>query len=56
VDKLEGLFDPEAFYGETSFWSLTIGARIAFGMPMHRMGRYGAALPEPMSHNHGEVM
>jgi len=56
VDKIDGLFDPEAFYGETTFWSLTIGARIAFGMPMHRMGRYGAALPEPMLHNHGEVM
>jgi len=56
VDKLEGLFDPQAFYGKTSFWSFTVGARFTWGMPMHRMGRYGAALPEPMPHTHGEVM
>jgi hypothetical protein len=45
VTRIEGLFDPESFYGRTTFWALTIGARITFGMPMHRMGRYGAALP-----------
>jgi hypothetical protein len=56
VDRLDGLFDPEAFYGRTSFWSLTIGVRITFGTPMHRMGRYGAALPASMQHTHGEVM
>jgi hypothetical protein len=56
VDKLEGLFDPQAFYGKTSFWSFTVGARFTWGTPMHRMGRYGAALPEPMPHTHGEVM
>jgi hypothetical protein len=55
VDRLDGLFDPQAFYGKTTFWSLTIGARIAVGMRMHRMGRYGAALPS-MQHAHAEVM
>jgi hypothetical protein len=38
-----GLFDPESFYGKTSFWSLTVGARLSVGMPLHRMGRYGVA-------------
>jgi len=38
-----GLFDPESFYGSTSFWSLSVGARLGVGMAMHRMGRYGVA-------------
>jgi hypothetical protein len=39
----EGLFDPQSFYGKTSFWSITFGARLNLGMAMHRMGRYGVA-------------
>jgi hypothetical protein len=38
-----GLFDVRSFYGKTSFWSLSIGARLTLGMPIHRMGRYGVA-------------
>jgi hypothetical protein len=38
-----GLFDVRSFYGRTSFWSLSIGARLTLGMPLHRMGRYGVA-------------
>jgi hypothetical protein len=38
-----GLFDPESFYGRTSFWSVGIGARLSIGLPIHRMGRYGVA-------------
>jgi hypothetical protein len=38
-----GLFDPQTFYGKTSFWSFNLGARLNLGMPMHRMGRYGVA-------------
>jgi len=38
-----GLFDLQAFYGRTSFWSLSLGARLSAGLPMHRMGRYGVA-------------
>jgi hypothetical protein len=38
-----GLFDPETFYGKTSFWSISLGARLSVGFPMHRMGRYGVA-------------
>jgi hypothetical protein len=38
-----GLFDVQSFYGKTSFWSISIGARLNLGMPMHRMGRYGVA-------------
>jgi hypothetical protein len=38
-----GVFNPESFYGKASFWSLSVGARLSVGMPMHRMGRYGVA-------------
>jgi hypothetical protein len=38
-----GLFDPQSFYGKTSFWSISAGVRLDLGMPMHRMGRYGVA-------------
>jgi hypothetical protein len=38
-----GLFDARAFYGKTSFWSVSLGARFSLGMPVHRMGRYGVA-------------
>jgi hypothetical protein len=39
-------FDPVAFYGRDTFWSVTAGVRIGLGMRLHRMGRYGVALPE----------
>jgi hypothetical protein len=38
-----GLFDARSFYGKSSFWSITLGARLNLGMPLHRMGRYGVA-------------
>jgi hypothetical protein len=38
-----GLIDVENLYGRTHIWSMTVGVRIAGGMTMHRMGRYGAA-------------
>lgn len=38
-----GLFDPESFYGKSSFWSISAGVRLDLGMLMHRMGRYGVA-------------
>jgi hypothetical protein len=38
-----GLFDARAFYGKTSFWSLSLGIRLSLGAGMHRMGRYGVA-------------
>ena len=55
-----GLFDPTSFYGKTSFWSFSIGARLSFGMPLHRMGRYGVAqdtangmeMPQHEHHDH----
>ena len=58
VRSLEGLaFDPAAFYGRTSFWSVNLGIRVGWGMSMHRMGRYGAldvasGMPGPDSHMH----
>jgi hypothetical protein len=38
-----GLFDVQSFYGKTSFWSVSLGARLSIGLPLHRMGRYGVA-------------
>ena len=38
-----GLFDTRSFYGKTSFWSVSLGARLSLGLPLHRMGRYGVA-------------
>jgi hypothetical protein len=38
-----GVFDPSSFYGRDSFWSISVGARLSLGMPIHRMGRYGVA-------------
>ena len=38
-----GVFDARLFYGKTSFWSLSLGARLSLGMGLHRMGRYGVA-------------
>jgi hypothetical protein len=36
-------FDPRAFYGSTRMWSVSLGAKMSFGMTHMRMGRYGAA-------------
>jgi hypothetical protein len=42
-DKGAGVFNARAFYGRTSFWSVSLGIRIGLGMHLHRMGRYGVA-------------
>jgi hypothetical protein len=36
-------FDPTQFYGSSRIWSLTVGAKLTFGMRHMRMGRYGMA-------------
>jgi hypothetical protein len=38
-------FVPRDFYGTTSIWSASIGVRVALGTMIHRMGRYGVAMP-----------
>jgi hypothetical protein len=43
ADVGPGLFNVRSFYGKTSFWSMSVGARLSFGVPLHRMGRYGVA-------------
>jgi hypothetical protein len=40
-------FDPRAFYGSTGMWSVSVGAKISFGMAHMRMGRYGVAVAQP---------
>lgn len=37
-------FDPRQFYGSDRIWSVSVGAKIAFGMSHMRMGRYGVAV------------
>jgi hypothetical protein len=51
-----GLFDVRSFYGRTSFWSVSLGARVSVGTPVHRMGRYGVAqdTAETTSEEHHE--
>jgi hypothetical protein len=39
-------FDPRQFYGSSQIWSISVGAKVAFGMTHMRMGRYGVAVPE----------
>jgi hypothetical protein len=39
-------FDPTQFYGSNRILSLTLGAKLAFGMSHMRMGRYGMATNE----------
>lgn len=50
-----GIFDVGAEYGRDHFWSLGLGVRLAAGMDMHRMGRYGVE-EERMAHHHHEGM
>lgn len=37
-------FDPRQFYGSDHLWSISVGAKLAFGMSHMRMGRYGVAI------------
>jgi hypothetical protein len=56
IKALGGLFNPSAFYGKPSFWSLSIGVRLGAGLPLHRMGRYGVAQDTAYvneTHHHG---
>ncbi len=52
-----GVFDPQVFYGRTSFTTLTVGIRVDGGMGGHRMGYYrgtpmAEAMSMPMNHDH----
>ena len=41
-------FDPRQFYGSSRIWSVSVGAKLGFGMAHMRMGRYGvAAVQQP---------
>jgi hypothetical protein len=46
VETTGSIFDPAAFYGRDSFWSLTLAVRVSRGLERHRMGRYGVS-PAP---------
>ena len=37
-------FDPRAFYGSSTIWTLSAGLKVSYGMQHMRMGRYGAAI------------
>ena len=50
-------FDPRQFYGSDRLWSLSLGAKLAFGMSHMRMGRYGVAIVgKPASQMSGMTM
>ena len=42
-------FDPRQFYGSSRIWSVSVGAKVAFGMTHMRMGRYGVAVAQQPS-------
>jgi hypothetical protein len=48
-DQAPAAFDPRQFYGSNRIWSVSVGAKLSFGMPHMRMGRYGAATTESSS-------
>ncbi|MGH7538577.1 MAG: hypothetical protein ACREMF_08085 [Gemmatimonadales bacterium] len=47
-----GVFDPIPFYGRERGVTVSLGARLSGGMPMHRMGRYGRAGGMPSHTDH----
>ena len=48
-DQTPAAFDPRQFYGANRIWSVSLGAKLSFGMAHMRMGRYGAASTESSS-------
>jgi hypothetical protein len=52
IAPVAGAFEIEPFYGDDRWWSWTLGLRLSGGGPMHRMGRYGAALAPDMDIDH----
>jgi len=42
-------FVPQDFYGASSIWSVSLGVRLGAGRMVHRMGRYGVAMPNAPS-------
>ncbi|HTH65803.1 MAG TPA: hypothetical protein VL563_14035 [Gemmatimonadales bacterium] len=44
-----GVFDPQIWYGRTRGFTITVGARLASGMRMSRMGRYYVQSMQEMS-------
>ncbi len=47
--RTSAAFDPRQFYGSNRIWSVSLGAKLSFGMAHMRMGRYGAATTESSS-------
>jgi hypothetical protein len=43
VETTGSIFDPVAFYGRDTFWSVTLAVRLSRGLEGHRMGRYGVS-------------
>lgn len=48
-------FDPAQFYGSNRIWSVSVGAKLAFGMRHMRMGRYGVASTEKHDKKMGDM-
>ncbi|HUK22753.1 MAG TPA: hypothetical protein VLV45_14515 [Gemmatimonadales bacterium] len=48
IKTISGLFDPVAVYGRDTFWTLSVGLRLGWGMTGHRMGHYGVPMKTAM--------
>jgi len=48
ITTISGLFDPVAVYGRNTFWTLSVGLRLGWGMGGHRMGHYGVPMKSAM--------
>lgn len=48
-DQTPAAFDPRQFYGSNRIWSVSVGAKLSFGMAHMRMGKYGVASTESSS-------
>lgn len=44
ISTISGAFDPVAWYGGATIWSVSVGIRLDWGMSGHRMGRYGTGI------------
>ena len=51
-----GVVDVESLYGQDHFVSVSVGVRVAAGMPMRRMGQYESLEDSGMNHHHHDGM
>lgn len=55
-ERRPSAFVPRDFYGASSIWMLSAGVRLGAGRLHHRMGRYGAAVPNAARSMHPDQL